>query len=102
MSFTLYIVLDQTYPTYLDLAILAEGKRYGVQHLGTDPEDEQRRLTLRVPGPFDRLESYVRDVQIVLQSHTLIHPRSGRDMGVALFFKPDDSEDVRQRLEKLL
>lgn len=102
MSFTLYILLDETYPSYLDLAILAEGRRYGVQHLGTDPENQQRRITLRVPGAFERLENYVRDVQIVLQSHVMIHPRLENDLGVALFFKPDDADDVRQRLEKLL
>lgn len=101
MSFTLYIVLDQVFPSYLDLALLAEGRRYGIQHIGTETEGEQRQISLRVPGLVDQLESYVRDVQIVLQSHLMVHP-AGEQPRVAMFLKPDDPDDVRARLESLL
>jgi hypothetical protein len=101
MSFTLYIVLDAQFPNYLDLAILAEGRRYGIHHLGTESEGEQRQISLRVPGLVDQLESYVRDVQIVLQSHLMVHP-AGQQPKVAMYLRPDDADDVRSRLEKLL
>jgi len=102
VAFTLYIVLDRAYPDYLDLAIIAEGKRYGAQHLGTEVEAKQRQVSLRVPGLPDQLESYMRDVQIVLQSHALVHPQEGGNPAVAVYYKPDDTDDLRERLEKLL
>jgi hypothetical protein len=100
--YTVYILLDQTYPDYLDLAIIAEGRRYEVQHLRTEIEGGKRQLTLRMPGVFEQLEGFAQSALVVLQSHVMVHPQPGDATRVAVYYKEDDPEDIRSRLEKLL